>query len=307
MSQVRSPQQIVGSIVKRLVPEVLNLKSEEIYHACIMACYDKKLEATRREFEYVGIKDVDTVLTSNELLEVITKLDEGFPEGNKFIDTLQNIKLLSDYRVYQPYFSLEQLLLTKMESSNVNSAMTINKPLSYEAALYIQSLYKPTSNSYMESVLKRYIVEVLKEKPENVNIVYKQGKNSDLEECIISYKGQDVFVGARIYGLKNIQNIVRNIKKGLCKYKYIEVMACPGGCLNGGGQIKPREKEMKPKELVGMLNQILTDLNSKVVRSAEEDVVAKEILGGKGKIGVELYTTYKAVEKSVLTMSSLKW
>lgn len=39
-------------------------------------------------------------------------------------------------------------------------------------------------------------------------------------------------------GFQNIQNIVRQLKMGKCDYAYIELMACPTGCLNGGGQPK---------------------------------------------------------------------
>ena len=40
------------------------------------------------------------------------------------------------------------------------------------------------------------------------------------------------------YGLRNIQNIVRMIKSNKIKYDYIELMACPGGCINGAGQMR---------------------------------------------------------------------
>jgi len=43
---------------------------------------------------------------------------------------------------------------------------------------------------------------------------------------------------AQAYGFRNIQNIMRKIKQGKCDYDYVELMACPSGCTNGGGQIK---------------------------------------------------------------------
>jgi iron only hydrogenase large subunit-like protein len=43
---------------------------------------------------------------------------------------------------------------------------------------------------------------------------------------------------AQAYGFRNIQNIIRKIKQGKCEYDYVELMACPSGCVNGGGQIK---------------------------------------------------------------------
>ncbi len=40
---------------------------------------------------------------------------------------------------------------------------------------------------------------------------------------------------AYIYGFKNISNLVRKIKKKQNNYIYAEIMACPKGCINGGG------------------------------------------------------------------------
>ena len=67
---------------------------------------------------------------------------------------------------------------------------------------------------------------------------------------------------AKLYGLRNIQNLIRNLKKAPSKYVYIEMMACPGGCLNGGGQIK--NKEIKYKELLEKLNKIMHDEQIKI-------------------------------------------
>jgi hypothetical protein len=43
---------------------------------------------------------------------------------------------------------------------------------------------------------------------------------------------------ATAYGMSCITNIVRKIKQGKCPYHYVEIMACPKGCNNGGGQLK---------------------------------------------------------------------
>lgn len=57
---------------------------------------------------------------------------------------------------------------------------------------------------------------------------------------------------AAAYGFRNIQNLVRKIKQGRCEYQFVEIMACPGGCLNGGGQIKAR-KGQTAKDLIQRL------------------------------------------------------
>lgn len=57
----------------------------------------------------------------------------------------------------------------------------------------------------------------------------------------IEKDGKTLVKFAAAYGFRNIQNIITTIKKGRCEYDYVELMACPGGCLNGGGQIKAKE------------------------------------------------------------------
>lgn len=55
--------------------------------------------------------------------------------------------------------------------------------------------------------------------------------------------GQVVLRFAYAYGFRNIQSILAKARRGKCPYHFVEVMACPSGCVNGGGQIKPKKKE----------------------------------------------------------------
>jgi len=72
---------------------------------------------------------------------------------------------------------------------------------------------------------------------------FKQGRNADVREFTLP---ADPARGvprpirfAAVYGFRNIQNLIRKIKAKRCVYDYVEVMACPSGCNNGGGQGKP--------------------------------------------------------------------
>lgn len=69
ISAVRSPQQVMGSLVKQyLAKNVLDTTPDAVYHVCIMPCYDKKLEASRKDFfnEFHQSKDVDCVLSTSK-------------------------------------------------------------------------------------------------------------------------------------------------------------------------------------------------------------------------------------------------
>jgi iron only hydrogenase large subunit-like protein len=66
---------------------------------------------------------------------------------------------------------------------------------------------------------------------------------------------------ASAYGFRNIQNLVRKVKSNNSPYHYIEVMACPSGCINGGGQLKPDES-IPIKEWILNVNNIYCSVNA---------------------------------------------
>lgn len=68
ISTTRSPQQIMGMLVKNTLATTLGVEPSRIYHLTVMPCYDKKLEASREDFfsEVSQSKDVDCVITSSK-------------------------------------------------------------------------------------------------------------------------------------------------------------------------------------------------------------------------------------------------
>ena len=53
------------------------------------------------------------------------------------------------------------------------------------------------------------------------------------------------------------QNLVQKLKRGKCAYHFVEVMACPAGCLNGGGQLREAgPEEMKVQGLLEELESV---------------------------------------------------
>lgn len=68
ISNTKSPQQIMGSLVKYHLSQLKQVLPENIYHVTLMPCYDKKLEAFRDDFvdKSNNTKDVDCVITSSK-------------------------------------------------------------------------------------------------------------------------------------------------------------------------------------------------------------------------------------------------
>ena len=63
-------------------------------------------------------------------------------------------------------------------------------------------------------------------------------RGGDLQEVTLTAADGRSLRGALVYGFRHIQNLVRKLKRGQCPYDIVEVMACPSGCVNGGGQPK---------------------------------------------------------------------
>jgi len=131
-----------------------------------------------------------------------------------------------------------------------------------------------TSGGYLIS-----IIETLQSQHAGSTIQEKQGRNSDvIEYYLLDRDGKtEILKMARYYGFRNIQNLVRKLKpaklrmlpgaaKGRSRaptgksgvgtdYCYVEVMACPGGCTNGGGQLKPDDAIKASSEADGHVHK----------------------------------------------------
>ena len=70
ISTTKSPQQIMGSLVKDYFAKLQGRTPDLIYHVAVMPCFDKKLEASRQDFynDLYRTRDVDCVITSGTYL-----------------------------------------------------------------------------------------------------------------------------------------------------------------------------------------------------------------------------------------------
>ena len=80
LSSCKSPQQMFGSLAKQYLPEELEVKPENLVVVSVMPCTAKKFEASRPEFSKDGIRDVDVVLTTQELVKMINQAGIIFSE-----------------------------------------------------------------------------------------------------------------------------------------------------------------------------------------------------------------------------------
>ncbi|PJA96248.1 MAG: ferredoxin [Ignavibacteriales bacterium CG_4_9_14_3_um_filter_34_10] len=94
---------------------------------------------------------------------------------------------------------------------------------------------------------------------------------SGVKEASIIINGKQINV-AVVNGIGNVREIVKDVQEGKSKYHFIEVMACPGGCINGGGQ-PIHQKPEKIKKRMDVLYNI--DTKSSIRMSHENPIVLK--------------------------------
>lgn len=208
LSKVRSPQQIMGALIKRSL-EANRSKRKNIFHVTVMPCFDKKLEASRRDFisEEDGCKDVDCVLTPIELEEILKREDVSLSLFER-----RPLDLLIDCEIGTP--------LTSHHGSSSGG---------YADNLFLNEV---------RSVLDCRIEEILD------NVEYVISRNNDFIELSLKNLQSKVESSqlpriAIINGFRNIQTVMQRLKRKMITYDYLEVMACPSGCINGGAQSKP--------------------------------------------------------------------
>uniref|UniRef100_A0A8C4N9B5 Nuclear prelamin A recognition factor-like n=1 Tax=Eptatretus burgeri TaxID=7764 RepID=A0A8C4N9B5_EPTBU len=271
ISTVQSPQQVMGQLVKSHLSKTFAISPSNIFHATIMPCFDKKLEASRQDFYRQGdeTRDVDCVITSGEVMQMLSE------HGLTLKDCLPH--------------PLDSLYSTEAKDG---------KLIGHAGG---------GSGGYLEHVF-RYAARELFGK--NVDTVtYKTLRNKDHREVTLEMDGKVVLRFAAAYGFRNIQNLMQKIKRGKSPYHYIEVMACPSGCLNGGGQIKPEDYEV-PAELLHRVEELYESAPHQELGTLPEvSHIYQEWLGGSpGSVHARsiLHTQYHALEKSTSALN-LKW
>ncbi|MGL4773927.1 MAG: [FeFe] hydrogenase, group A [Clostridium sp.] len=199
ISKTKSPQQMMGAIIKTYFAQKNNLKPEDIFLCSIKPCTAKKFEAEREGMGRNGYKDVDCVLTVREYGELLKMKGINLND----IPEEESDNLLGEYSGAGVIFGGSGGVL--------------------RAALRTLAYY------FGEKNLDPAI---------NIDLVKSIRFPGVLE---VSYTVNNmVFLGAAVSGISNLVNFLNSDEWK--KYHFIEVMACPGGCINGGGTPKILKK-----------------------------------------------------------------
>ncbi|HVN24967.1 MAG TPA: NADH-dependent [FeFe] hydrogenase, group A6 [Syntrophorhabdales bacterium] len=197
ISTAKSPQQMFGTLAKTYYPEIKGLDANKIVSVSVMPCTAKKFESERPEMKSSGYQDVDYVLTTRELARMMKEAG---------ID----LKELPDEPADDPL-------------GEYTGAATIFG----------------ATGGVMEAALRSAYFLVTGKELENLDILPVRGMQG-VKEAVVPVDALNLKV-AVAHGLGNARKLLDKVSAqlkdgGTSEYHFIEIMACPGGCVGGGGQ-----------------------------------------------------------------------
>ncbi|MCX6280645.1 MAG: NADH-dependent [FeFe] hydrogenase, group A6 [Bacteroidetes bacterium] len=217
LSSCKSPQQMFGVMAKTYYAKKRNLKPENIITVSVMPCTAKKFEADRPEMRSSGYKDVDYVLTTRELAIMIIQAGIDFKSlPNDHYDGIMG----------------------RGSGAGI--------------------IYGATGG-VMESALRTVYDRITGRDVPFENLVINPVRGMEgIKELTLPVSGcleQWAFMNgmelkvAVAHGLAHAKTLMQSIRKGDSPYHFIEIMACPGGCLGGGGQPIPTNPDIRLKRV----------------------------------------------------------
>jgi iron-only hydrogenase group A len=128
-----------------------------------------------------------------------------------------------------------------------------------------------TSGGVMEAALRTAYHMLTGNELEKLEFAEIRGFEG-IKELTVHINGLDLNV-AVVNGVGNVAKVLDDIKTGNCKYHFIEVMACPGGCINGGGQ----PIHSKPEKLIKRIKALYSIDNKMSNRKSHENESVKTL------------------------------
>ena len=194
-SSCKSPQQMFGAVAKSYYAEKIGVKPEDLIVVSVMPCQAKKYEAARPEFAPNGIRDIDFVVTTRELVRM-------------FHEAGINLANLDDEEYDSPL------------GESTGAAVIFG-----------------VTGGVLEAALRSVHTMLTKENlaDDAINFRAVRGLDGVKEAKVEVAPGVTVNV-AVASGLGNTRKVLDMVRKDRSRFQAIEIMACPGGCINGGGQ-----------------------------------------------------------------------
>lgn len=204
LSTCKSPQNMMGAVIKSYFAQVMDLDPEKIVVVSCMPCTAKKSEADRDELEVDGIRDVDFSITTRELGDMIKESGIDF---NRLEDEEPD-SVLGDYTGAAVIFGVTGGVMEAALRTAADVLTGQDLPnFEYEAVRGLEGVKEASVTLPLDGV------------------------ETELKVIVCS-------------SVKQADAVLKAVRSGEKTCHFIEVMACPGGCIHGGGQsyVSSRER-----------------------------------------------------------------
>ncbi|KAG7666757.1 putative NADP-reducing hydrogenase subunit HndD [Nannochloris sp. 'desiccata'] len=243
LSTAKSPHMMEGALIKEYFSQKIGKSDSELSLVSIMPCVRKQGEADRIHFQTkTGAREVDHVLTTKDIANMIKErgIDfESLPESE--FDPFMGIGTGAGAIFGTTGGVMEAALRTVVE---VAGGEKMEKPV-YEAVRGLDGVREATVTI-----------------PANPDGPLHNTEPVDVHVAVAN-------------GLGNAKKIVKKVEDGTANYHFVEVMACPGGCIGGGGQPRSKDKEILQKRQSALYG---VD-ERKTLRRSHENPIVREIYG----------------------------
>ncbi len=255
-SSCKSPQQMFGSIAKSFYAEKTGIAPKDLVVVSVMPCQAKKYEAARPEFTHDGVRDVDYVITTRELVRMLN--EAGINLANR-----------QDEDYDSPLG----------ESTGAGVIFGVTGGV-LEAAL--RSVHTMLTGENLAG--------------DAINFRAVRGLEGVKEAKVEVAPGVTVNV-AVASGLGNARKALEMVRQDRSRFQAIEIMACPGGCINGGGQPYIKDGDRKTALEMRMAGLYAEDAGKPIRLSHENPDIKKLYADYLGEPGSEkahhlLHTVY---------------
>ncbi|MFP4426568.1 MAG: NADH-dependent [FeFe] hydrogenase, group A6 [Spirochaetaceae bacterium] len=241
ISSCKSPQQMFGALAKSYYADSLGIAPEKMTVVSVMPCTAKKYEAARPEMWDSGVQDVDYVLTTRELGQLIKA------GGIDFLSLP------------------EETMDAPLGLSSGAADIFANTGGVMEAAL--RTVWEVVTGTRLPM--------------ENLHVQPLAGLEGvkEAEVTFAGTKEEWRFlegVTARVavaHGLGNTAALLDRIEKGEKEYHFVEIMTCPGGCIGGGGQPRVTNNSVR----LARIEAIYKEDEGKSIRTSHENPAIQEL------------------------------
>ena len=241
LSSCKSPQQMFGAVAKTFYAQKKGLRPEDMVVVSVMPCTAKKFESSRPEMNSSGVRDVDYVLTTRELGQMIKAAGINFTA-------------LEDGQMDSP-----------LGLSSGAADIFANSGGVMEAA--IRTAYEivtgrglPAENLHIQPLAGLKGIKEAALKLEHVLPAWSFLEGVEMRVAVA-------------HGLSNAAALLDLIKAGKASYHFVEVMTCPGGCIGGGGQPRFTTDEVRQARI----NAIYKEDEGKTLRKSHENPDIKKL------------------------------